>query len=194
MIIEHAIFFFLGADSVLAAEVILKILTSRSLSTHRHSNSGLRMWQRFLQIIYGRVPGWAWVAIAFALMAFWHLPHFFTMAVLNSEVHIIQHISFSAVGAAGFVATRLLGESLRIALLITIIGMMGFAGLLFSVFDRPLYPPYNLVEHKEAGGYMVLISTLLLLVGLPVYLVKRSMSYVRSVSPDNYSKNVKSAS
>lgn len=186
MIVEHAIFFLIGALSVLSAETIMKLLTLRSTNRPGRSSGPARLqpldvWRSMLRLFYGRIPGIVWIAVAVVLMAFWHLQYFFVLAVLHPEIHALQHLSFIAVGSAGFIATRNIGDSFRIALLLLVIGMMGFAGLLFSVLDKPVYPVYTVSDHNDAGGYMVLVSTVLLVVGLPLYLVRRSMAYVRAV-------------
>ena len=182
MIVEHAIFFALGALSVMAAETILRMLSLRSseAKSRNGSRAAMRLWSRVLRAVFGTVPGYVWLGAAVGLMAFWHLPHFFVEAVLYPQVHILQHLSFAAVGSAGFIATRMLGDSLRIVLLLLIIGMMGLAGLLFSVLSSPIYPVYTVADHNSTGGYMVLVSTALLLVALPAYLIRRSMAYVRA--------------
>ena len=71
-------------------------------------------------------------------MIFWHIPSVFDFASLYEPFHILQHVSFIIVGAAGFLAIRSLGESFSIFLLFTITGMMGFASLAFAVSDNPI--------------------------------------------------------
>jgi hypothetical protein len=57
---------------------------------------------------------------------------------------------------------------------------MGFAGLLFSVITDPVYSLYSSVSgHNEAGNYMLITCILLLLIGLPAYLVHRALFHIR---------------
>jgi len=189
MILEHSLFFAIGAISVLAAELMLKWLTLSSAagSDARHTGTSfsfrhqvLQYWSMLLRSIFGNVHGLLWIAIAVVLMAFWHMPRVFDLASFYGSVHIIQHISFIIVGAAGFIATRAFGDSFRIALLVTIISMMGFSGLVFAVLNSPVYTGYSVTDHNAAGNYMIITSIVVLLIGLPAYLINRTLSYAKA--------------
>lgn len=179
MIIEHVVFFLMGALSVMAGEIFLKLLVRAERG--RGPSRASRAWRGALKSVFASVHGLLWLALAAGLMAFWHVPEIFDLASTNASVHVLQHVSFAAVGAAGFIATRTLGDSFRILLIVAMVGMMGFAGLLFSVLDRPVYTAYSTAGHNEAGTYMIVTSMLLLLVGLPLFLVKRTLSYIKAV-------------
>ena len=203
MIIEHLLFFLIGALSVISAERILQLLYIRyrqnlltlgqtselenSDNNHyqRHrplanSYKALLWWGNLLRSIFSfDRTGILWISIALILMALWHYPPIFDTAAINPNVHIIQHFSFIIVGAAGYLAIRVCGESFRIFLLVALIGMMGFAGLLFSVLDAPIYLVYPVWQHNEAGFYMVIASALLLIIALPTYLIRRTLNYVK---------------
>jgi cytochrome c oxidase assembly factor CtaG len=122
-----------------------------------------------------------WLGIAIALLAFWHIPSMFDLATTVENIHILQHFSFIIVGSAGFLAMRVLGDSFKIFLLIAIIGMMGFSGLLFSVLDGQVFSAYSIKDHNDAGTYMIISSTLLLVIGMPLYLIQRTMFHVKTV-------------
>ena len=70
---------------------------------------------------------------------FWHLPSIFDYSQLHESVHVLQHLSFIAVGISGFLAARTLGESFNLFTLLSLSAIMGFAGLFFSVLNKPIY-------------------------------------------------------
>lgn len=186
MIFEHALFFSIGALSVLAGEAALRFLApSGGGRAGSLRSQAAKIWKSLLRGVFGRVPGLVWLGAAVGLMAFWHLPEVFDLAVMNESAHMLQHFSFVAVGTAGFIATRIFGDSFRILLLFMIIGMMGFAGLIFTVLDSPVYGAYSVPDHRTAGDYMIIASMLVLMIGLPAFLISRTFSYIRSVKSDS---------
>lgn len=202
MIFEHLAFFLIGALSVISAERILQLLYLRqrqklsAINQNGNNSQGqafsisskmLLWWGSLIRSVFSfDQTGILWISIAIILMALWHYPPVFDTAALNPQVHILQHFSFVIVGAVGYISIRVWGDSYRILLLIALIGMMGFAGLLFSVMDSPVYLAYPVWQHNEAGFYMVITSTLLLIIGLPLYLIRRTMSYVKATKLDKY--------
>ncbi|HEX2067830.1 MAG TPA: DUF1404 family protein [Nitrososphaeraceae archaeon] len=201
MVLEHTIFFIYGALSIIIAEIVLRFIISYE-KTSRHldhckdnyihklkysgvtTNSrliiGIDYWTRFLRMIFGlNNYGLVWVIIAGGLMIFWHIPSIFDFASLNESFHILQHISFIIVGAAGFLAIRSLGESFSIFLLFTITGTMGFAGLAFAILDNPIYSVYSVNSHHGAGTYMLVSCMLIILIALPVYLIEKALFHIR---------------
>ena len=187
MIFEHALFFIIGALSVMISEATLKVLNSRQSKRFREGQAGsglgsgvLSLWKSGIRQV--NTHGLLMLAIAIFLMGFWHVPVIFDRAVASENIHIAQHVSFAAVGAFGFVAIAVLGDSFRILLLIAIASMMGFSGLLFSVLDGQVYAHYSVDDHNEAGMYMIITSTALLVIGFPLYIIRKTISYVRAVS------------
>jgi hypothetical protein len=59
-------------------------------------------------------------------------------------------------------------------------GMMAFSGLVFVVSTERTYIFYSLDSHIQAGADMIISSIVLLLVGFPAYIIKRSLFFVRS--------------
>jgi hypothetical protein len=224
MVIEHTIFFLLGASSVETAEVALRVLVSyvharrRSTSFQanamtknvtgipqgsydrgdengKNNNDGfdcnnnhskllvtiIQLWSKIIKKIFSISSkyGLLWFLVASILLAIWHWPPLFDYAVLHENIHILQHISFIIVGATGFIALRTLGESFKIIILITLNAIMAFAGLLFSVTTDPVYSYYSISGHNEAGIYMLVTCIVLLLIGLPAYLIHRALFHIR---------------
>lgn len=200
MIIEHALFFSIGALSVLLSEIFLRTFTLRSrqyaekvkgkemtdnmISIDRLASKEVsQYWKLFLRKIFRlNKYGWSWIVISLLLMFVWHMPAIFDYASTHSLAHIMQHISFAAVGAATFVTIRILGESFSLFLLLSLIGMLGFGGLIFVILDGQIYLVYSIRSHHDAGIYMIISSILLLIVITPAYLIRRTMFHLNAKS------------
>jgi Protein of unknown function (DUF1404)/Cytochrome c oxidase caa3 assembly factor (Caa3_CtaG) len=206
MVLEHTLFFVIGALSIIIAEIVLRFIISyEKASRHRYpdhlkdnyfihqhepkycevaSDSRLIIvisyWTKILRKIFGiNNYGLVWIIIAVGLLIFWHIPAVFDFASLYESFHILQHVSFIAVGAAGFLAIRSLGESFSIFLLFTITGMMGFAGLAFAILENPIYSVYSVNSHHDAGTYMLVSCMLIVLIALPAYLIQKTLLHIR---------------
>ena len=192
MIIEHALFFLIGALSVQAADAILRVLRSSQAEAGAKEGGGYALltrkayhvWSKIMRTVFSKMHGLLWIGLAVVLMAFWHMPAVFDLASMYESVHVIQHVSFIIVGASAFIAIRAYGGggSLQILLLIIMSSMMGFTGLLFSISSERVYALYSTIDHNIAGDYMIIISIILLVVGLPLYLIKRTLSYVNATT------------
>lgn len=208
MIIEHMLFFVIGALSVSVAEITLRTITLKERKRRLHMEEAekekkmpeeatvsvdqagtttyvhiIRYWKALVGTVFRlNKYAWIWAIIAILLMSVWHIPEVFDYAFTHSQVHILQHISFIIVGAATFITIRILGESFNLFLLVSLIGMMGFAGLIFVIIDGPIYRVYSTTSHHDAGVYMIISSILLLLVITPVYLIRRTMCHLKARS------------
>lgn len=194
MIIEHSIFFLLGAASIKITEVFLKILViydkKQSKNNIKSPNGNNKkslilklttLWSTILRKIFKiKKIGFIWVIITILILTFWHIPSIFDYSELHRDVHVLQHISFIVVGMTGFLSLRALGESYKIFVLLILAGMMGFIGLIFSLLDTPIFEVYSVNSHNYTGTYMVVVSLLLLLVGLPLYTIKKTLSYAKT--------------
>lgn len=194
MIIEHSIFFLLGAISIIIAEVILKMLvkyerkqkstTIQNQNNKNKKNAILKLtniWTVILRKIFKtKKIGYLWIIISIFILTFWHLPLIFDYSELHPNVHVLQHISFIVVGMTGFLSLRSLGESYKIFLILILSGMMGFIGLIFSVLDNPIFHAYSIPGHNYAGANMVIVSIILLIIGLPLYIIKKTLTYTKS--------------
>jgi cytochrome c oxidase assembly factor CtaG len=207
MVLEHTLFFVYGALSIIVAEIVLRFIISYEKAsrhpdhckdnyTHKLKYSGVTTnsrliivisnWTKILRKIFGiNNHGLVWVIIAVGLMIFWHIPSVFDFASLYESFHILQHVSFIAVGAAGFLAIRSLGESFSIFLLFTIAGMMGFAGLVFAILENPIYSVYSVNSHHDAGTYMLVSCMLIVLIALPAYLIEKTLFHIRIKAGNN---------
>ncbi len=194
MIVEHSIFFLLGATSIKIAELFLKALViyskkqgnndSKNSNIYNKKNMILKFtifWSKLLRKIFKtKEMGFVWVIISIFILAFWHIPSIFDYSELHADIHILQHISFIIVGMTGFLSLRALGESYKIFLLLILAGMMGFIGLIFSVLDTSIFDVYSISSHNYAGTCMVVVSLVLLIIGLPLYTIKKTLSYAKA--------------
>lgn len=197
MIIEHMLFFAVGALSVVTAEIFLREITLRhrqyigkvknkemkagSVTAIARTTEIIQYWKQFLRKIFrlNKYP-WIWIIIALLLVVIWHIPYVFDYAFTHSVTHVLQHLSFVVVGAAIFVTMRVLGESFNLFLLLSLIGMMGFWGLIFVISDSQVYQVYSIRSHHDAGIYMIISSIFLLLVVTPVYLIRRTIFHLKA--------------
>jgi hypothetical protein len=192
MIIEHSIFFLLGALSIKISEIVLKNLVTykrkqRNFDQNQHVKKILfkftNIWSNFIRYVFKtKRIGYVWIIVSVLILAFWHLPQIFDYAVLNENIHIMQHISFIFVGITGFLSIRSLGESYQIFLILILSGMMSFIGLIFSVLDNSIYSVYTVTAHNFAGTSMVIVGIIFLLIGLPFYMIKKTLIYIKTKS------------
>jgi hypothetical protein len=189
MIVEHSIFFLLGAISVNVAEMILKALViyqrKQKKTLYQIQNNiisrSIYGWSFFLRNIFKtKRIGYIWIIVSILILGFWHLPFIFDYSEMHPIVHMMQHISFIFVGVTGFLSIRALGESYQIFLILVLSGMMGFVGLIFSILDNSIYTVYSITGHNYAGTAMVIVSIILLVVALPSFAIKKTISYAKT--------------
>jgi len=186
MIFEHALYFSIGALSIILAERFLKVVTAyqriagQRLDTIAKIDSLLvRKWTHVLRrVFFLNKYGFIWIAIAASLLIIWHLPWLFNLASESRNIHVLQHISFIAVGAVGFLAIRSLGDHSTIFILFSMAGMMGFSGLVFAMLTERVYLFYDLHNHNTAGAYMIITSIILIIIILPAFIIKRALYHV----------------
>jgi hypothetical protein len=194
MILEHMLFFSIGALSVYVAERILYFIINNRRNSYVGSNSkilqryrmratgkAIQYWKAIMRKIFKlNTHPWSWIVIAGSLLFVWHIPPIFDYAATHEYVHVMQHLSFIMVGAATFMIIRLLGESFNLSLLFSLIGMMGFGGLIFAISDNQIYQVYSIGSHHNAGMYMTMSSVALLVVVMPIYLIRRTLFHIKA--------------
>jgi len=190
-----------GATSVMSAEIILKYLVIISPSSSNNNDNKNRLkneeiklnqtalrlailskWKHILRKIFTVNQfkyRYIWIIASIFILVIWHIPSIFDFADRHVQVHILQHISFIVVGATGYLAIRSFGESFNLFLLLSLMCMMSFVGLLFSVTQTSLYTVYSIHDHNDAGTYMIILSILLLLIGFPAYLIRRALFHTQ---------------
>jgi hypothetical protein len=193
MIIEHLLFFLIGALSVCVAERILRFMINierKSLgdiqsvfqrTSPRTTGKVIQYWKTILRTIFKlNTHSWSWITIAGSLIFVWHVPQIFDYASTHYYVHVMQHLSFILIGAATYMTIRLFGESFNLFLIFSLIGMMGFSGLILVISDNQIYQVYSLSSHHNAGIYMIITFVTLLLVIMPAYLIRRTMFHINT--------------
>lgn len=196
IVLEHMLFFSIGALSVYVAERILKFIISNERNSFigtkseirdyssRATGNAIQYWKAILRTIFKlNTHPWSWIVIAGCLAIVWHIPPIFDYASTHDYVHVMQHLSFIMVGAATFMIIRLLGESFNLFLIFSLIGMMGFSGLILVISDNQIYQVYSIGSHHNAGMYMIISSVILLLVIMPTYLIRRTMFHIKTSRP-----------
>ncbi len=149
--------------------------------------AGLSLY-RLLQISSGKASGWlertsqtllviqhradprGIFAILFAatIVAFWHIPYFFNLAVVDHLVHIVEHLCFALAGGAVGFALHSMGKWTRLgSLLVAELSMLLFAVFLV-VFQLHVYQVYPR-EHEFVFG----IGMIYTMMPLMVYTVYR---------------------
>ncbi len=191
MILEHTLFFLIGYLGIKTSEIILKILFANIKNNSGHHGANGTSWQqtlirywtgtiRYLFTI-NRSPFIPLIS-AIILLIFWHVPSVFDYAVFDGEVHLLQHVSFIVVGILLFLSIRQLGESLTLYLLISSVGMMILSGLVLALANGRIYVPYTITSHNIAGNYMLAMSIAIAVIGLPVYLISRTLLHIRTIT------------
>jgi plastocyanin len=128
----------------------------------------------------GPIPVLALVASA-ALIVYWHIPGPWDQAVLSPAVHVIEHLSFLAVGLLAGSWLLLLSDSGKIgALLAAFFGHMGYAVVLISPWNSQVYSLYSLSDQVTAG-WALLLTGPTLVVGV-AYVIARNPDWLSGLS------------
>lgn len=193
MIFEHSLFFFLGVFSVKFFESLFRITMDYSHQqpqfNHRNKinsdkikcNSFTNIWKNAVRFVFKfKTIGYVWMLASVTILVFWHIPSVFDSAVLNDDIHELQHVSFVAVGAMMFLSTQFLGDSYKIFLLVILASMMGSMGLIFSLTNVSIYNTYSVSSHNYAGIYMIVTGLLILIVVMPFFMIRNAVRYLKS--------------
>jgi plastocyanin len=115
--------------------------------------------------------------VASALIVFWHLPVAWDAAVLNPGIHLLEHISFLAVGALAGSWLLMLSDSAKIgALTAALFGHMGYAVALISPWHVQVYSLYSVADQALLGWVLILTGPSLV-VGI-AYVIARNPEWV----------------
>jgi plastocyanin len=126
------------------------------------------------------LPG-ASLAAAAVMIAFWHLPGPWDAAVLNPAIHVVEHLSFFAVGLLAGSWLLVLSDSVKIgALLAAFFGHMGYAVILISPWNVEVYSLYSLSD-QVVMGWVLLLTGPTLVVGI-AYVIARNPDWLGGFS------------
>jgi cytochrome c oxidase assembly factor CtaG len=110
--------------------------------------------------------------VAALLTAYWHIPATFDVAVLNEDIHILMHFTFTVVGGLLFIGSGLLTGRMRHALLLVPGKAMGLFGAFLMFTTMYVYPVYPSTEQAEAGLVMVVMMLVMDLTIVPYWLYR----------------------
>ena len=127
------------------------------------------------------VAPWASLLAAGALIVFWHIPGPWDAAVLNPSVHLVEHLSFLAVGL--LVGSWILGlsDSAKIGVLLAaFFGHMGYAVALILPWSPQVYSLYSVAD-QVILGWVLLLTGPSLIVGV-AYIVAKNPDWLGGFS------------
>jgi cytochrome c oxidase assembly factor CtaG len=110
--------------------------------------------------------------LAAVLTAYWHIPANFDAAVLNENIHIMMHFTFTIVGGLLFIGSGLLTGRMRHVLLLAPGKAMGIFGAFLLFTSLYVYPVYPSPEQTEAGLVMVVMMLMMDLTIVPYWLYR----------------------
>lgn len=166
MIVQH--FFYLAGGFLLASGADLLILGASKFSRSLTSIYSTLMKANVSVNKRGLVA----FVIAGLLVAYWHIPANFNAAVLDSNIHIMMHFTFTVVGSLMFVGAGLLTGRMRHVLLLVPGKAMGIFGAFLMFTTLYVYPVYPSPEQTEAGLVMVVMMLVMDLTIVPYWLYK----------------------
>lgn len=127
-----------------------------------------------------RQEGWlsgVALLVSAVVIAFWHFPGPWDEAVLSPAVHLIEHVSFLAVGLLAGSWLLLLSDSGKIgALMAAFFGHMGYAVALISPWGAQVYALYPLAD-QVILGWVLLLTGPTLVIGV-AYVIARNPDWL----------------
>jgi cytochrome c oxidase assembly factor CtaG len=166
MVVQH--FFYIAGGFLLASASDLIVL-----GASKFSRSLTRLYSRLMKVNASvNRRGLVTFLVAGLLTAYWHIPANFDAAVLNDNVHIMMHATFTIVGALMFIGAGLLTGRMRHILLLVPGKAMGVFGAFLMFTSLYVYPVYPAPEQTEAGLVMVVMMLLMDVVIVPYWLFK----------------------
>jgi len=112
-----------------------------------------------------------------AIIVAWHFPGPWDSAVLDPAVHLLEHVSFLAVGVLAGSWLLLLSDSGKIgALMAAFFGHMGYAVVLISPWGYQVYSLYSLSD-QVVLGWALLLTGPSLIVGV-AYVIARNPDWL----------------
>jgi cytochrome c oxidase assembly factor CtaG len=166
MMVQH--FFYLAGGFMLASGADLLIL-----GWSKFSDTVTAAYTMLMRAnVHFNKRGLVTFVLAAALTAYWHIPANFDAAVLNENVHILMHFTFTIVGGLLFIGAGLLTGRMRHILLLVPGKAMGLFGAFLLFTSAYVYPVYPSPEQSEAGFVMVVMMLVMDLTIVPYWLYK----------------------
>jgi cytochrome c oxidase assembly factor CtaG len=166
MVVQHA--FYLAGGFLIASGADLLVLGGS-----KFSKSVTSAYARLMKLNVRVNPrGISTFILAALLTAYWHIPAIFDAAVLNDNIHIIMHFTFTIVGGLLFIGSGLLTGRMRHVLLLVPGKAMGIFGAFLLFTTLYVYPVYPIPEQAEAGLVMVVMMLVMDLTIVPYWLYR----------------------
>ena len=166
MVAQH--FFYIAGGFLLASGVDLLLL-----GASKFSRNLLSIYSGFMKANASiNKRGMLTFAIAAVLTAYWHVPANFDAAVLNDNIHIMMHFTFTVVGSLLLIGSGLLTGRMRHVLLLVPGKAMGLFGAFLLFTTAFVYPVYPVAEQTETGLIMVVMMLVMDLTIVPYWLYK----------------------
>jgi len=166
MVVQHA-FYLVGGFLIASGADLLVLGGSKFSKTVTSSYASL------MRVNVRLNPrGMTTFMLAAILTAYWHIPAYFDAAVLNENIHILMHFTFTIVGGLLFIGSGLLTGRMRHVLLLVPGKAMGIFGAFLLFTTMYVYPVYPTPEQAEAGLVMVVMMLVMDLTIVPYWLYK----------------------
>ena len=164
MTIQH--FFYIIGGFLLASGVDLLVLGGSKFSKR------LTMVYSDLMKVNASINrrGLVSFAVAGFLTAFWHIPTNFDAAVLDNDIHIMMHVTFTFVGSLLFIGAGMLTGRMRHVLLLVPGKAMGIFGAFLLFTPMYVYQVYPASQQTETGFVMVVMMLVMDLTIVPYWL------------------------
>ena len=60
--------------------------------------------------------------------------------------------------------------------------ILSVSGLVLALANARIYVPYTISSHNVAGDYMLAMSIAIAVIFLPVYLIRRTLFHIRTIT------------
>lgn len=164
MTIQH--FFYIAGGFLLASGVDLLVLGGSKFSKRL-----TRVYSELMKVnaSFNR-RGLVAFAVAGLLTAYWHIPANFDAAVIDNDIHVIMHVTFSFVGTLLFIGAGMLTGRMRHVLLLVPGKAMGLFGAFLLFTPMYVYQVYPASQQTETGVVMVVMMLVMDLTIVPYWL------------------------
>jgi len=164
MTIQH--FFYITGGFLLASGIDLLVLGGSKFSKRL-----TKVYSDLMQVNASiNRRGLVAFAVAGLLTAFWHIPANFDAAVLDNDIHIIMHVTFTFVGSLLFIGAGMLTGRMRHVLLLVPGKAMGIFGAFLLFTPMYVYQVYPASQQTETGFVMVVMMLVMDLTIVPYWL------------------------
>ena len=164
MTIQH--FFYIAGGFLLASGVDLLVLGGSKFSKRL-----TRVYSELMKVNASfNKRGLVAFAVAALFTAYWHIPANLDAAVIDNDIHIIMHVTFTFVGALLFIGAGMLTGRMRHVLLLVPGKAMGLFGAFLLFTPMYVYQVYPASQQTETGVVMVVMMLVMDLTIVPYWL------------------------